>query len=73
MENLGFGIERALTELWETGAIRVKTLILRGVTHRTKEEKRGYFEGVGQRLKMFADILRFEAGRLARRLLGRKG
>ena len=72
METLGFGIERALTELWETGSIRVKEVILHGVTHRTKEEKRGFIKGVGQRIKMFAEILRFEAGRLARRLAGRK-
>jgi glycosyltransferase involved in cell wall biosynthesis len=72
MEALGFGIERALTELWETGSIRVTEVILHGVTHRTKEEKRGFFKGVGQRLKMYVDILHFEAGRLARRLAGRK-
>jgi hypothetical protein len=44
MDSVGFGIECALTELWETEAIRVKTVILRGVTHRTKEEKRGYWK-----------------------------
>jgi len=70
MDSVGFGIECALTELWETEAIRVKTVILRGVTHRTKEEKRGYWEGVRQRACMFADILRYETGRFRRRLKG---
>ncbi len=65
-----FGIERALTELWQTGAIRVKKVILRGVTHRTKEEKRGYWKGVKQRAGMYADIIRFETGRLKRRFSG---
>jgi hypothetical protein len=70
MASVGFGIERALTELWENGTIRVKEVILHGVSHRTKEEKRGYLEGVKQRLGMYSDILRFEKGRLKRRLEG---
>jgi polyisoprenyl-phosphate glycosyltransferase len=67
MDSVGFGIERALTELWQNGSIRVKEVILRGVTHRTKEEKRGYWPGVKQRLKMYYEILRFEFGRLKRK------
>lgn len=65
-ETVGFGIERALTELWSSGAIRVETVIWRGVSHVTKEEKRGYLEGVRQRLGMYGDILRFEKGRFSR-------
>jgi len=68
MDSVGFGIERALTELWHANSIRVKVIILHGVTHRMKEEKRGYWEGVRQRAAMFADILRFEAGRIRRKL-----
>ena len=68
MDSVGFGIERALTELWKTGAIRVKEVILHGVTHRTKEEKRGYWPGVTQRIVMYYEILRFETRRLIRRL-----
>lgn len=70
MDSVGFGIERALTELWENGTIRVREVILPGVSHRTKEEKRGYLEGVKQRLGMYSDILRFEKGRLRRRFEG---
>jgi len=70
MDSAGFAIERALTELWTTGAIRVEKVILKGVTHRTKEEKRGYWEGVRQRAAMYGDILRFECGRVKRRLRG---
>jgi polyisoprenyl-phosphate glycosyltransferase len=68
MDTVGFGIERALTDLWHTNSIRVKKVILHGVTHRMKEEKRGYWEGVRQRAQMFADILRFESGRIRRKI-----
>jgi polyisoprenyl-phosphate glycosyltransferase len=67
MESVGFGIERALTELWQRGSIRVKEVILHGVTHRTKEEKRGYWAGVQQRAKMYFEILRFEFGRIRKK------
>jgi polyisoprenyl-phosphate glycosyltransferase len=67
MESVGFGIERALTELWHSGSIRVKEVILQGVTHRTKEEKRGYWAGVGQRAKMYFEILKFEFGRIGKK------
>ncbi len=73
MESVGFGIERALTELWETGKISVAKVILQGVTPRTKEEKRGYWKGVKQRAEMYMDILRFEGGRIKRRLKGNNG
>ena len=68
MDSVGFAIERALTELWETGVIKVKEIIWKGVTHRTKEEKRGYIEGVRQRIGMFSEILKFEGKRIGRRL-----
>lgn len=68
MDTVGFAIERALTELWETGKIKVKDVIWKGVTHRTKEEKRGYWEGVRQRWKMYSQILNFEGKRIKRRI-----
>jgi len=67
MDSVGFGIERALTDLWQKGKITVKDVILKGVSHRTKEEKRGYWQGVKQRLKMFYEILKFEAGKIKRK------
>ena len=71
MDSVGFGIERALTELWETGKITVREVILHGVTHRTKEEKRGYLPGVKQRMGMYYDILKYEGDRLKRRINGK--
>jgi glycosyltransferase involved in cell wall biosynthesis len=71
MDSVGFGIERALTELWETEKIRVREVILHGVTHRTKEEKRGYLPGVRQRMEMYFDILKYEGDRLKRRINGK--
>jgi glycosyltransferase involved in cell wall biosynthesis len=68
MDSVGFGIERALTELWEARKIRVRDVILKGVTHRTKEEKRGYIEGVKQRMGMYSDILKFEGNKLKRKM-----
>jgi len=73
MDSVRFGIERALTELWETGSIKVKMVVLRAVTHRTKEEKRGWIAGVMQRLCMFWDIARYEKNRLGRRIRGDSG
>jgi len=67
MDSVGFGVERALTELWEKGEIRVTDVILKGMSHRTKEEKRGWFEGVKQRMGMYIDILKFEAGKLKKK------
>lgn len=72
MDSVGFGIERALTELWKTGKIKVEKVILKGVTHRTKEEKRGYLEGVRQRIGMYSDILKYESGRMKRWMNSRK-
>jgi polyisoprenyl-phosphate glycosyltransferase len=70
MDTVGFGIERALTDLWESGTIKVKDIILHGVTHLTKEEKRGLKEGVRQRIIMFRDIIKFETGKLVRKVAG---
>jgi len=68
MDSVGFGIERALNELWVDGSIKVSKVILHGVSHVTKEEKRGYLEGVKQRMGMYADILRFEGNRIKRKI-----
>ena len=67
MDSVGFGIERAVTDLWQQGKIRVTDVVWKGVSHRTKEEKRGYWEGVRQRVGMYWDILKFEAGKLKRK------
>lgn len=72
MENIRFGIERALTELWETDQITVKKVKLRGASHLTKEQKRGFGEGVRQRISMFMDIIKFEQDRLKRRFRRKK-
>jgi len=71
MDSVGFGIERALTDLWERKKITVCEVIMKRVTHRTKEEKRGYIPGVRQRVTMYYEILKYEGERLRRRINGR--
>lgn len=73
MDSTGFAIERALTELWRKKAIRVTQVTLRGVTHRTKEEKRGFLPGVKQRAKMYFEILRFESLRFLKKFFPNAG
>jgi len=74
LNSVGFGVERALTDLWEEGRIVVKKVILEGVTHLMKEEKRGYWEGFKQRMGMYLDILRYECCALWRKIgLAKRG
>ena len=49
----------------------MREVILHGVTHRTKEEKRGYLPGVKQRMGMYYDILKYEGDHLKRRINGK--
>ncbi|HDS29968.1 MAG TPA: glycosyltransferase [Firmicutes bacterium] len=66
-DKVGFGIERALTELWEKKKIHVGKVVLHGVSHVTKEEKRGYLNGVKQRMEMYRDIMKFEANKMKKK------
>jgi len=53
-----FGIETALTKLAFREGWRQKTVVWEGVSHVRKEEKRGFWPGFLDRLKMYAHIIR---------------
>lgn len=52
----GYRVETALN--WVCGRLRlpVGTLVLHGLVHTLKEEKRGVLAGIGQRIAMFASV-----------------
>lgn len=53
-----YGIEVVITDAARHGEWKVKDVPMEGVTQVTKEEKRGFFRGVGLRLRMYSDIVR---------------
>lgn len=53
-----YGIEVVITDAARHGEWKVKDVPMEGVTQVTKEEKRGFFKGVGLRLRMYSDIVR---------------
>ena len=55
---LEFGVEMALTKLSLKENWREERVFLDGVTHVMKEEKRGFSQGLRERLLMYGDILR---------------
>jgi len=55
---LEFGVEMALTKLSLKENWREERVVLDGVTHVMKEEKRGFSQGFRERLLMYGDILR---------------
>ncbi len=58
VENQNFGIETALTKLAFREGWRQKTVVWEGVSHVRKEEKRGFWPGLWDRLKMYGDVVR---------------
>jgi len=58
MEKTGYGIEVALTLYAKKEKIRVDWVRLRGLSHVTKEEKYGLFNGFNKRIKMYWQICR---------------
>ena len=54
----GFAAEVGLSLYAKRQGLRVVQVPLEGVTHRTKEEKRGFWPGVGARMRMYLDIWR---------------
>lgn len=65
LEDMGFGIEMALTKHAEKENIRVAEIELEHLTHIMKEEKFGFVKGFGQRIRMYWQIVR--GARLIRR------
>lgn len=56
-ERVGFGVETALNRYLNEQNIKVRIIELEGLTHRMKEEKRGFVKGFLARLKMYWEIL----------------
>ncbi len=52
----GFQIEIALNWVCRRLALPVRTIVLHGVRHRVKEEKRGLWRGLRARLTMFSSV-----------------
>jgi len=59
LDQVGFGIEMAITLHVKAARRRVKTVLLKGVTHPMKEEKLGLVRGGAARVKMYWEIIRF--------------
>lgn len=55
---VGFGLEVLLEKFLKSKGIKVKKVFLRGVSHRTKEEKLGLRKGLLFRLRMYSQIFR---------------
>lgn len=58
MEQLGFGVETALTLFFRKNHLPMKTVLLRNLRHVVKERKFGFFKGFYLRLKMYWQIIR---------------
>lgn len=56
VEDTEFGIEAALTKLAIKEGWKQKKIILRGVSHVRKEEKRGFWMGLVDRMAMYWDV-----------------
>lgn len=54
-----FGVEIALTRYLKRAGIEAEEVILRNVTHRTKEEKLGLVKGFAARMRMYWEIMRY--------------
>jgi len=55
-ERVGFGVETALNRYLNEQGIKVRVVELTGLTHRMKEEKRGFIKGFLARMKMYREI-----------------
>lgn len=53
-----YGIEVVITEAARSDHWRTRDIPMADVSQVTKEEKRGFFKGVGHRIKMYSDIVR---------------
>jgi polyisoprenyl-phosphate glycosyltransferase len=59
LENVGYGIELAITYYVRHHGFIRQDVALRGVTHPMKEEKLGWIRGVASRIVMYWQMLRF--------------
>jgi len=58
MNELGFGVETALTLFFKKNNLAMKTVLLSNLKHVVKEKKFGFFRGFCLRLKMYWQIVR---------------
>lgn len=54
----GFGIETAINAFLKKGSIEQRIVRWEGASHVMKEEKRGFWAGLMERIRMYYDILR---------------
>jgi polyisoprenyl-phosphate glycosyltransferase len=54
-----FGVEIALNRFMESSEIRVKEVALKDMSHVMKEEKLGVWKGMGARMKMYWEIIKY--------------
>ncbi len=59
LEQVGYGIEMAITTYVKSRRGTVEMVTLRGVTHPMKEEKLGFIKGARSRLRMYSQMLKF--------------
>lgn len=55
----GYGVEVALTRYMRRNNGQVAEVVLRDLTHRLKEEKRGLIKGFAARMKMYWEIVKY--------------
>jgi glycosyltransferase involved in cell wall biosynthesis len=58
LDQLGFGVEVALTRFVKSNAIAWQGVVLTGVSQVMKEEKFGLVDGVSRRMRMYWEIVR---------------
>ncbi len=54
-----FGVEIALTRYLKKSGTQYKAVVLKDMTHRTKEEKLGLAKGFAARMKMYWEIIKY--------------
>jgi hypothetical protein len=59
LENVGYGIELAITYYVKHHNLPHQNVKLRGITHPMKEEKLGWVRGALSRMRMYSQMLRF--------------
>lgn len=71
-ERVGFGVETALNRYLNEQGIKVRVVELAGLTHRMKEEKRGFVKGFLARMKMYREIFSAWMGSKFKRYSGER-
>lgn len=59
MEIARFGVESVLNDYIKSSKSRVQRVLLKNMSHITKEEKLGLFKGVNARVQMYWDIVKY--------------